>query len=150
MMLRALAKLLGTAADTADEAGSRERSVRLATALLLVEVSRADYTEDVVEDRAILQLLSQFFDLSDAEVALLTEQARAESDRVASLQGFTRELNEELALEEKHRIVEMLWRVAYADDRLSKYEDGLVRKIADLLYISHRDLIRIRNKVRPH
>lgn len=148
-MLRALAKLFGQDSDEADDS-SREHSIRLATALLLVEVARADYTEELVEDQAIVDLLQNFFDLSDAEVALLAQQARKEADRAASLQGFTRQLHEELEPAEKHAIVEMLWRVAFADDRLSKYEDSLVRKIADLLYVSHSDLIRIRNQVRPH
>lgn len=150
-MLKALGKLLGRdTAVTADDAQQREHEVQLATALLLVEVARADYTEELVEDRAILELLREFFDLSEDEVALLTDKARAAADHAASLQGFTRQLNEELELAEKHRIVEMLWRVAFADEKLSKYEDGLVRKIADLLYVSHSDLIRIRNQVRAH
>ena len=149
-MLRALARLLGAGEGDVDDEVSREHSVRLATALLLVEVARADYTEELVEDDAILEQLREFFDLSGEEVELLADKARAAADRTASLQSFTRQLNEELELEERHRIVEMLWRVAFADERLSKYEDSLVRKIADLLYVSHRDLIRIRNRVRPH
>jgi uncharacterized tellurite resistance protein B-like protein len=148
-MLRALAKLFGRDDEVEDEQ-SREHSIRLATALLLVEVARADYTEELVEGEAIARLLRDHFELSEAEVDLLTRQARDEADRTASLQGFTRRLHEELELSEKHAIIEMLWRVAFADNRLSKYEDGLVRKIADLLYISHSDLIRIRNQVRPH
>lgn len=150
-MLRSLAKLFGRGDGlVAEDEAAREHSVRLATALLLIEVARADYTEELTEEEAILELLRQFFALSDEDVALLADKARAESDHAASLQGFTRQLNEALELSEKHRIVEMLWRVAFADERLSKYEDGLVRKIADLLYVSHRDLIRIRNQVRPH
>jgi uncharacterized tellurite resistance protein B-like protein len=150
-MLRSLAKLFGRGdGHVAEDEAAREHSVRLATALLLIEVARADYTEELTEEEAILELLRQFFALSDEDVALLADKARAESDHAASLQGFTRQLNEALELSEKHRIVEMLWRVAFADERLSKYEDGLVRKIADLLYVPHRDLIRIRNQVRPH
>ena len=149
-MLRALANFLGRSTQSTDSDEDRAHSVRLATALLLVEVARADYTEELVEDRAIVRLLRKFFELSDEEVALLADKAKDAADHAASLQGFTRQLNDERELSEKHEIIEMLWRVAYADERLSKYEDSLVRKIADLLYVSHRDLIRIRNKVRPH
>jgi len=63
------------------------------------------------------------------------------------LQDYTRTLHEKLTVSEKHEIVEMLWRVALADERLDKHEDHLVRKIAGLLYVSHGDLIRIRNRV---
>jgi len=57
-------------------------------------------------------------------------------------------LHEQLSLAEKHDVVEMLWRVAFADLHLDKHEDHLVRKVAGLLYVSHGDLIRIRNEVR--
>jgi len=129
-------------------AASREHGIELATALLLVEVARADYEEDWAEDEAIATLLRRHFHLTDSELELLVDEAKAEADHAASLQSFTRELHEKLSVEEKHGIVEMLWRVAFADQHLDKYEDHVVRKIAGLLYISHGDLIRIRNQVR--
>lgn len=135
---------------SAGDEGAREHGVELATALLLVEVARADYEEDWTEDEEVAGLLRRHFELSDSELELLVEQAKAEADHAASLQSFTRELHEKLSLHEKHQIVEMLWRVAFADRHLDKHEDHLVRKIAGLLYISHGDLIRIRNQVRKN
>ena len=128
---------------------ARQHALRFATAILLVEVARADFTEAVAEEATIRALLEKSFDLTAEETALLVEEARAKADHVTSLQGFTRELHENLTVPEKHHIVEMLWRVALADERLDKHEDHLVRKIAGLLYVSHRDLIRIRNRVHP-
>lgn len=149
-MLTALKDLLERAfpdgGSDSDEA--REHGVELATALLLVEVSRADYEEDYKEDAQVAELLRRHFHLSDSELELLVQQAKQEADHAASLQSFTRELHEKLSLAEKHHIVEMLWRVAFADKHLDKHEDHVVRKIAGLLYISHSDLIRIRNEVR--
>lgn len=126
---------------------SREHGLQLATALLLVEITRADYSEDFVETEAVVGLLRSYFELSESEVDLLLEEAKAEADHSASLQAFTRRLHEALTLAEKHRIVEMLWRVALADEHLDKHEDHLVRKVAGLLYVSQSDLIRIRNEV---
>jgi uncharacterized tellurite resistance protein B-like protein len=126
----------------------RERALRVATALLLVEVARADYEENWVEDTTIFGLIKAFFDLSDDETSLLIEEAEKEADHAASLQSFTRRLHEELTASEKLRIVEMLWKVAFADERLDKHEDYVVRKVADLLYVPHRDVIRIRNSIR--
>lgn len=138
--------------STAHEPGepSREHGLQLSTALLLVEVARADYSEDLIENEAVEALLREYFDLSEEEVGLLVDEARAQADHSASLQSFTRRLHEALTLEEKHRVVEMLWRVALADEHLDKHEDHLVRKVAGLLYISHADLIRIRNAVTGH
>ena len=99
-------------------------------------------------DNAVFEQLKRFFDLSEDEALLLVKEAETEADHSVELQSFTRLLHERLSLSEKHAVVEMLWRVALADDHLDKHEDHLVRKLAGLLYISHSDLIRIRNSVR--
>ena len=125
----------------------RRHGVELATALLMIEVERADLSEKLAERETSLALLKEFFHLTDEEASLLVEQAGAEADHAASLQSFTRRLHTSLTAKEKQRIVEMLWRVALADANLDKHEDHLVRKIADLLYVPHSDLIRIRNRV---
>ncbi len=64
-----------------------------------------------------------------------------------SLYEFTRLLNEQLSREERIRIVEMLWRVAFVDSVIDKYEEYYIRKIADLLYVSHRDYIKAKHRV---
>lgn len=149
-MLKTLGSLIERAFGTDGAPGpeDEQQALRLATAVLLVEVARADFSEDRVEDRAIFELLSRHLDLSDEQIGRLVEKAKSEVDHSASLQAFTRELHEALSVEEKHEIIEMLWRVALADEHLDKHEDHLVRKIAGLLYVSHGDLIRIRNRVR--
>jgi uncharacterized tellurite resistance protein B-like protein len=150
-MLKGLAELFDRAFaddDRGEAALERRRhGVRLATALLLVEVARADFSEDLVEDEKAAELLREFFDLSDEDALLLVAEAKTEADHAASLQTFTRRLHERLSAQEKLGVVEMLWKVALSDGRLDKYEDHVVRKIADLLYVSHRDIIRIRNRI---
>jgi uncharacterized tellurite resistance protein B-like protein len=148
-VLRKLAALFDSAfaSDNADPA-AREHALRVATALLLIEVARADYADDLAEDATMLSSLKQFFTLDDAAAALLLEEARSTADRAVELQQFTRRLHEQLSTAEKLRVVEMLWQVALADSRLDKHEDHLVRRIAELMYVTHSDLIRIRNRVR--
>jgi len=149
-MLRKLAALFDNAfADRADDPAAREHALRVATALLLIEVAKADFADDVAEDETMLASLKQFFALEDAAAELLLEEARSASDQAVELQQFTRRLHEQLSVAEKQRVVEMLWQVALADRRLDKHEDHLVRRIADLLYVPDSDLIRIRNRVRP-
>jgi uncharacterized tellurite resistance protein B-like protein len=148
-MLRKLAALFdGAFARDADDPVAREHALRVATALLLIEVAKADFADDVAEDAAILESLKQFFALDDAAAALLREEAHGAANHAVELQQFTRRLHEQLSVAEKQRVVEMLWQVALADRRLDKHEDHLVRRIAELLYVSHSDLIRIRNRVR--
>jgi len=130
------------------DSAAREQGLRLATALLLIEVARADYAHDPAEHAMIFSSLKQFFAIDDDVAQLLLEEARREADHAVELQQFTRRLHEQLSAAEKLRVVEMLWQVALADQRLDKHEDYTVRKIADLLYVPHRDLIRIRNRLR--
>jgi uncharacterized tellurite resistance protein B-like protein len=127
---------------------AREHGLRVATALLLIEVARADYADDLAEDATMLASLKHFFALDDAAAELLLAEARTAADHAVELQQFTRRLHEQLTVSEKQHVVEMLWRVALADKRLDKHEDHLVRRLAELLYVSHSDVIRIRNRVR--
>ncbi len=146
-MLKALTGLFEGLATQTDDADVSEHELQLATALLLIEIARADHFFDAAERESITRLLQTHFTLSYEEVDALLKLAENEADDAAHLQGFTRRLNEELEYDGKLRIVEMLWQVALADDELSKFEDSLVRKLADLLYVSHRDQIRLRNAV---
>lgn len=148
-MLRELREILNrTLAGAEEDGGDRDHGMRLATATLLVEVVRADYEEELVEGEAVFSQLKRFFELSENETRLLIEEAEQEADHSVSLQSFTRVLHEQLSLDEKRTVIEMLWRVAMADSRLDKHEEHLVRKVAGLLYVSHGDLIRIRNRVK--
>ena len=131
-----------------DDPQSRDHALRLATATLFIEVVRADYEEDVKEIEATVRQLRTHFDLTEDETLLLVKEAEEKADHSVSLQDFTRVLHEQLTEAEKHSVIEMLWRVALADDRLDKHEDYVVRKVAGLLYVTHSDLIRIRNTVK--
>lgn len=148
-MLKSLREIISQSLGTTPQPDSiaREHALRLATATLLVELVRADYKESLIENEVVFAQLMQRFELSEDEAQLLVTEAEREADRSVTLQGFTRLLHERLSLEEKHAVIEMLWRVALADNHLDKHEDYLVRKLADLLYVSHSDLIRIRNSV---
>jgi uncharacterized tellurite resistance protein B-like protein len=149
-MLKALSDWMDQAFGQQDEPSSpenREHALRVATALLLVEVARADLAHDLTEDQTVFDLLRAHFELTESETRLLIEEAHQEADHAVELQAFTRRLHEAVDGREKERIVEMLWRVALADRQLDKHEDHLVRRVADLLYVPHGDVIRIRNRV---
>ena len=120
---------------------------RFAVATLLVEIARADFEVDASERAAIRRMLGSAYGLeADSAGDLVTQAERAVEESV-SLYEFTRRLNDELTRAEKGEIMEMLWRVAFADGRIDKYEEHLVRKAADLLHVPHRLFIRARLKV---
>lgn len=148
-MLAKLTSLFDRSLTAAEkDPAAREHALRVATALLLVEVARADQVADGTEATIMVASLQQFFALEEEEAAALIEEATATADHAVELQQFTRRLHEQLSTAEKLRVVEMLWEVALADARLEKHEDHLVRRIAELLYVTHSDMIRLRNRVR--
>ena len=120
---------------------------RLAVATLLVEIARADFEVDSSERTAIRRMLVSAYGLEPGVARILVEEAERAVEEAVSLYEFTSRLNEELSPPEKVEIIEMLWRVAFADGRLDKYEEHLVRKAADLLYVPHRRFIRAKLKI---
>lgn len=127
--------------------GERAEAVRVATAALLVEVMRADAKVAGEEAAALYAELGQHFRLRMDESQLLIAAAEREADLATSLHGFTSLLNSALTPPEKVEVLELMWRVALADRHLDKYEEHLVRKVADLLHVSHADFVRTKLRV---
>ena len=119
----------------------------VATAALLLELARSDFSESDAEVTAIRHLLQKRFELTDEALDTLMTNATHRADKATSLHEFTHRLNRELPESDKLAIVEMLWRVSHADGRIDKHEEQLVQRIAGLLHISDRDRVRLKLKV---
>ncbi len=122
-------------------------SVEMAASVLLIEMARADFEQDNLENEMIIELLKEYFLLDHEDAHDLFHEAEKIADNSVSLHEFTRTLHETLNEEAKNEIIEMLWRLALVDDSLDRYEDYLVRKIADLLYVSNSSVLRIRHNL---
>jgi uncharacterized tellurite resistance protein B-like protein len=146
MFLAQLKKIFGAEPEVSGTLSNRD-PLELATAALLVEMSRSDFSESPEEKAAIRQLLQRRFGLSDESVDQLIADASRRADTAVSLHEFTHRLNRELPEADKLAIVEMLWRVSHADGHIDKHEEYLVLRIAGLLHISDRDRIRMKLKV---
>ncbi len=127
------------------EAPDRESALRLATAVLMVEVARADHVFEPSELERLLTLIESHFELSTEDAADLIDLASETTEDVAHLHDFTQLIHNHLTETEKARIIGLLWQVAYADGRLDKYEDSLVLKISDLLYVSRGRVMRLKH-----
>jgi uncharacterized tellurite resistance protein B-like protein len=122
-------------------------ALQLATAILLVEVARADSCITAGERRDIRRMLEKHFGLTPELTRNIAASAESEARQATSLYPFTRLINRVCSADEKVRIIGMLWRVTCSDGRVDKYEEHLVRKIADLLYVPHREFIRTKLEV---
>ena len=133
MLLKKLKDLLGKQGTATSEV--EHRALELACAALMFEVARADFAVEAIEQETVTTQLTEQFSLSPDEAAV--EQA----DAATCLFEFTRTLNELASAEQKRNLLAMMWRVAMADNALSQYEEHVIRKVADLLYLPHSDFI---------
>ena len=139
-MIRAI-KALFEMPETESE-DSREHRMRIAAAALLIETARADFTQDGEEESALENLLCETLNLAHGEVHQLIELATKQVDESTSLYQFTREINDHYSAAHKIQLINAMWRVAYADGRLDKYEEHLIRQVAELIYVPHQEYIR--------
>lgn len=124
-----------------------EHKLQLATAALLIEVTRADFHISTLERDAVLDGLRRLFNLTDEETQALRDLAEEETSESVSLHPFVGLLNKHYNMDQKAHVLEMLWRVVYADGHKDKYEESLVRKIAELLYVPQGIFTRTRHNV---
>jgi len=136
---------ISVAAVPESNGADREAALRLATAVLMIDVARADHVFEESEFDSMLQLIESHFELSPEQAAELVNAAGDKADDMVSLFEFTQLLHKHLDKQEKARIVSLLWQVAYADGQLDKYEDALVLKISDLLYVSRGRVMRLKH-----
>ena len=124
------------------------RKVDLVCAALLIEVFKSDHELDKRESKEFLLVLSESLDISEKDLHEIVELAEAEADQATSLYEFTRLINDEYDYADKLGLIEKMWRIAFSDEQLDKYEDHLIRKISDLIYVSHSDFIKCKLKIK--
>ncbi len=140
-VLNRLRELLAPAAPS-----NAAPSPALATALLLIELSRADFEFSEVEINRIRDLLAGRFGLDGAAVDGLIADAQRKSRDSVSLHDYVQTLNRTLDADGKRELMQMLWQVAWADGRIDKYEEHLLRRLMDLLYIPMSDYVLAREQ----
>jgi uncharacterized tellurite resistance protein B-like protein len=115
---------------------------QLAAAALMIEVATIDEDFDDKETAALTAELRRQFELDNATLHKLVERARAERNDATSLYQFTRLVNDAFTAEEKCLLLLGMWRVAFADGDLNKYEEHIIRRVSELIYVPHTDFIR--------
>jgi uncharacterized tellurite resistance protein B-like protein len=135
--------------SAAPGAVAEEHRLQLAVAALLLEMSRMDDTVEEDECAAIEETIKERFGLSVPETRNLMDLARAEREDATDYFQFTSLINRHYSQEQRVQLVEHLWRVAYADSALHRYEEHLVRKVAQLLQVPHRAFIAAKHRVKP-
>lgn len=147
-MLKNLQAFFERYAPARESESDQERRVQIAAAALLVEVTRVDDDVSAEERKLVTAAVKAKFGLSEDAARELISLGEREAKDATDYHQFTREINRVFTLEQKITLVERLWQIAYADNDLNKYEDHLVRKVADLLYVPHSHVIAAKNKAK--
>jgi uncharacterized tellurite resistance protein B-like protein len=130
------------------DARASEHTLQLATAVMLVEVMRADATFHAGEREAVHAALRDRFALAPDEAARLAELAEAAAHRATDLYSFTSRIDQRFSMEQKIHMVETMWGIAYADGHLSDHERHVMWRIADLLHVPHGAYVHARMRAR--
>jgi len=146
-MLEKLAQYFTDNANQKNKAGN-EQPLVLATAALFLEMAYADF-EIAPEEKALLRrILKERFALGDQQIEELLLRAGRDRQQSLDIWKFTSLLKEHLSREEKLQILENLWQIIFADSRVDKYEEALIRKITNLIGLEHSDMIQTKLKVK--
>lgn len=114
-----------------------QKSIELCSFSLMAITASSDSTFDEDEQATILALGERLFSLDRATAQSILDEARQEADISTSLYEFTSLVHEHMSEPEKFQLVKGLWSIAYADGRIDKYEEHIIRRIAELIYLDH-------------
>ena len=143
-MFNKLKALLASKSEASPE--DTKRQADLAAVALMIAVSNADHEVDQSEVDRILTIASSNVALNGEDLQTFFNEAERQADNSISYYEFTDVINSVFGKPERYQLVENMWRVAYADGVLDKYEDSTIRKVAELLYVSHDDFIKAKHK----
>lgn len=130
--------------EAVPERESAESDLRLATAVLLCEVVRADYRIEAVELELMREQLQRQFQLSDEQLDELMSMARQKAENAVDHHRFVRELRDHWGYERRVDLVQQMWALAWSDGDKDALEEHRIRALADLLHVSHSDFVRTR------
>ena len=147
-MLQRLIKIINNLADSEPENTPLPlEDYKLAAAALLVHATLVDGKADTSEQFKLRQLLRDHFDMPEQDVGEFIKLAEREEHNAVDLYGFTRRLTKQLDPDGRMEIVEMLWEIAFSDGVLHEYETHLIWRVAELMHVSTKDRIRLRQLV---
>ncbi len=122
--------------------------IKIATAALFLEMAYADFKIDPAEEDQIISALQSLFEIDKSEISELIRIAGEERTSKTDIWSFTSLVKDKFDRPNRIAILENLWRLIYADGRVDKYEDALIRKITSLLGLDHGDMIQAKLKIK--
>lgn len=145
-MLRTLKAFFEDRIASLAVADDSANALPMAVAALLIEIAQSDQEHHVDERIAIIGAVSRVCGIAENEMTALLEAAENAAAESVSFYDFTSVINERFDRAQKYELLLALWRIAYADGRLDHYEEYYIRRLADLLHLSHSEFIRAKHQ----
>ena len=127
--------------ESSDQKQKDTEIINNACAALLIETALADKVFNEEELISMKQTLNKVYKVDEKDIEDLIDESKRKVSESTSLYEYTRLINDLCDYEDKIRLISNLWSIAFADKHLDKYEEYLIRKISDLLHVSHKDFI---------
>ena len=144
-MLKKIKRYISELGDETVEGPNQEQKekevINNACAALLIETALADRVFNEQEMNSMKKTLKEVYKVNEKDIEELINEAEKKVSESTSLYEYTRLINDFCDYEDKLKLIRNLWSIAFADKQLDKYEEYLIRKISDLLYVSHKDFI---------
>ena len=148
MMFRSLKTFFSTLVEHERQSPAVSK-LQLATAALLTRVATVHNEMSQARRAKLHAILRSHFDLDDPATARLLRESAAVDRTAVDLYHFTRQLNQLLNDESRRRLVRMMWEVVYADGRVNELEDNIIWRVADLLGVTTRQRVELRQQIAP-
>lgn len=134
--------------ETQEAPENTEESIQLACLIMMIETGKADHDFDEKELNTVRKVALDVYGLDENTIDKMIMDAKQAADDATSLYEFTSLINENLDEEQKYRVIQSMWRVAYADGQVDRYEEHIIRRAADLLYVEHARFIEAKLSVK--
>lgn len=134
-MIAALKKLFSAPETTSIQ--DPEQAIQLASVALMIETAKSDHDLADAELNAVIELAESAFNIPKEKLDTLVSLAHEQANEATSLYEFTRLINEHYSPEQKFQVILAMWQVAYVDGRIDRYEEHIIRRVADLIYVEH-------------
>ena len=127
--------------DVENQEEKEKNIINNACAALLIETALADKVFNAEEIDSMKKTLREVYEIDKKDLDELISESEKKVSESTSLYEYTRLINDLCDYQDKLKLINNLWTIAFADKHLDKYEEFLIRKISDLLYVSHSDFI---------
>ena len=147
-MLKKIKKYISELGDKSIESTNQDQKeieVNNACAALLIETALADKVFNEEEMNSMKQTLKEVYKVDEKDIEELINESEKKVSESTSLYEYTRLINDLCDYQDKLKLISNLWAIAFADDNLDKYEEHLIRKVSDLIHVSHSDYITQKN-----